>query len=136
MPRPIRFVAAWFAGSLLVVLLLPAAAGYSQGGRTVWTGLFNWLGSAAFWSVVWLLALLVGATLLLTRIAARAGLPAAFAGLISGALCALCYLVFYISGSDLARAELVPHLGLGALLFVGALAVSGSVMAWFWQRAS
>lgn len=136
MPRPIRFLAAWFAGSLLVALMLPAAAGSLQSGRAVWTSLFNWLGSAAFWSVLRLLAYLVGGTLLLTRIGARAGLPAALAGLVSGALCALCYLVFYVSGSALTRAELVPHLGAGALLFVGALAIAGAFMAWFWKRAS
>lgn len=136
MPRPIRFLAAWFAGSLLVALLLPAAASFQTGDRSVWSGLFNWLGSAAFWGLLWLLAALVGGTLLLTRVAARAGLPAALAGLVSGAICGLCYLVFYISGSDLPRTELIPHLGTGALLFVGALAMAGAFMAWFWRRAS
>lgn len=136
MPRPIRFLAAWFAGSLLVLLLLPVAAGTLRGGTAAWAGLFNWIGSAAFWSAIWLLGGLVGGALLLTRIAARAGLPALLAGLISGAFAALCYLLFYIAGSDLTPADLVVHLGAGALLFVGAIALAGAFMAWFWHRAS
>jgi hypothetical protein len=136
MPRPIRFVAAWFAGLLLVALLLPTTASLERGGRPVWTALFNWIGSPAFWSVVWLLSGLVGGTLLLTRLAVRAGLPGLLSGLIGGGLSGLCYLVFYVSGSELARAQVLPHLGAGALLFVGALGLAGAVMAWFWQRAA
>lgn len=136
MPRPIRFLAAWFAGSLLALLLLPIVASLQTGGTAIWAGLFNWIGSAAFWGVLWLLCGLVGGTLLLTRIAARTGLPAVLAGLTCGALCGLCYLVFYSRGSNLRPNELGPHLGAGALLFVGALAVAGAFMAWFWRRAS
>lgn len=136
MPRPIRFLAAWFAGSLLVVLLLPLLASYQRGGAAVWTELFNWIGSGAFWSAIWLLAGLVAVTLLLTRFAARTGLPPVLAGLVSGALCAISYLLFYIKGSNLSRADLVPHLGAGALLFAGGIALAGAFMAWFWRRAS
>lgn len=135
MPRPIRFLATWFAGLLLSTFLLPLVATLQAGRPAVWRALLGWLGSGPFWSAVWLLALLAAAALLLGLIAGRAGLPGALAGLLGGAVSAIGYLLFYSSSSALPRSELLAHLGSGALLFAGALALAGALMGWFWQRA-
>lgn len=135
MPRPIRFVAAWFAGLLVQLILLPSLIGY-KGPPQTWTALLNWVGSAAFWSAVWLFGLLVVLALLFGRLAARIGLPGLLAGLLGGAVTGLCYLLFYVASLNLDRAEMLAHLGSGALLFLGALAIVGGFMGWFWDRVA
>jgi Kef-type K+ transport system membrane component KefB len=94
------------------------------------------VGSGPFWSAVWLFGLLVVLALLFGRLAARTGLPGLLSGLLGGAVSGLCYLLFYVATANLIWADLIAHLGTGALLFLGALAFAGAFMGWFWDRVA
>lgn len=135
MPRPIRFVSVWFAGLLLELLLLPVLIGFGGPTRT-WEALQGWVGSARFWSTVWLFGLLVGLSLCFGRLAARTRLPGVLTGSLGGGVVGLCYLLFYTASLNLPRTAILAHLGDGALLFLGALALVGGFMGWFWDRVA
>jgi hypothetical protein len=136
-PRPIRFLAVWFAGNLIALISLPLLAGWQSPSIQAWTGLTDWLWSTPFWSVAWLLVVLTCAALLFARLGARAGLSGPVSGLVGGMVTGMGYLLFYAAGSGLSNEGLMALLQFfwpGAALFIGTLGLSGAFMSWFWNR--
>ncbi|MGE5676336.1 MAG: hypothetical protein ACM3XM_21035 [Mycobacterium leprae] len=138
MPRWARFLSCAFTGLLLTLLGFLGVAGWWEGRSGYWQSVVSFLSTPAFWSLVLLFSLLVGAGLLLARLGVYLyGAPNLLAGLLAGILPALVYVVFLLAANGRQWGGLGASLlkaWPSALLFVLPFACAGAFTTWLWDR--
>lgn len=138
MPRWARLLSCSFTGLLLSLTGFLVAAYAQEPLPRFWSGLQEFLTTPAFWSLVWLFTLLTVMGLLVSRALVNLwGLPASFAGFLTGGALALCYVAFLLAGLMPAWGgwaaswhRLWPEAGYLALPF----ALGGTFANWLYER--
>lgn len=138
MPRWARFLSCSFTGLLLSLAGFFVAAYWFEGGPRFWVELFESFSTLAFWSLVWLFALLAAITLLLARIGVNLyGWPDGLSGLVSGGLVSLAYVSFLVSShsADWGGVALgIQRAWPAGAVFAAPLGFAGAFIAWLWDR--
>jgi len=138
MPRWARFLSCSFTGFLLSLVGFVAVAFWYEGGPRFWPQLLDFFSTAAFWSLVWLFALMAAVVLLVARIAVNVyGFHDALAGLVSGGLVAAVYATFLIASHAAEWGGVllgVRRAWAAGALFAAPFAMAGAFTAWLWDR--
>lgn len=138
MPRWARFLSCSFTSLIVSLVGFLLAANWYEGGPRFWPQLMDFFSTNAFWSLVWLFALLGAVTLVIARIAVNLyGLPDSVAGLLAGGAIALVYATFLIAShvGDWGGVALgVQRTWVAGALFAVPFATAGAFTTWLWDR--
>lgn len=138
MPRWARFLSCTITGLLMSLVGIVLTAYAQERIPRFWSSLQEYLVTPEFWSLVWLFALLSAVGLVMSRVVCNlSGLPASFAGFLTGGAVAFCYVAFLLAGHlpewggwAAAWPRIWPAAGYLALPF----AVGGGAANWLWER--